>query len=140
MESQNLPIGVKILAGILFLFGVFAFIGSLFMWGEGFLLSFPSGVDYRFPITDILVNAPASIIAAIGLWQGRKFGYIAAQFVAGFYVYGSVEIFVMVFQSPPPYRLEILIPQVAAMIVAVFLVFYLWRQQKLFLLKDIIAE
>jgi len=133
MESQNpLPLGVKILAGILFLFGAFAFIGSLFMWGEGFLFSFPPGADYRFPVTDILVNAPASIIAAIGLWQGRKFGYIIAQFVAGFYVYGSVEIFVMVFQAPPPYQMEILIPQVAAMIVAAFLIFYLWRLQKSF--------
>ncbi len=132
-ESQDqLPIGVKILASVLFLFGLFAFIGSLFMWGEGFLLSFPSGVDYRFPITDILVNAPASIIAAVGLWQGQKFGYIASQFVAGFYVYVSVEIFVMVFQGPPPYALEILIPQVAATIVAVFLVFYLWRLQRSF--------
>jgi hypothetical protein len=37
-----------------------AFFGSLFVWGEGFLFSFPSGVDYRFPATDILVNAPAS--------------------------------------------------------------------------------
>ena len=133
MESQNhLPIGVKILAGILFLFGLFAFIGSLFMWGEGFLFSFPSGVDYRFPITDVLVNAPASIIAAIGLWQGRKFGYVAAQFVAGFYIYASVEIFVMVFQAPPPYPLEILIPQIMAMIVAAFLVFYLWWLQESF--------
>jgi hypothetical protein len=131
MENR-LPIGVKILAGILFLFGLFAFIGSLFMWGKGFLFSFPSGEDYRFPITDILVNAPVSIFAAIGLWQGRKFGYIASQFVAGFYIYGSVEIFVMVFQAPPPYPLEILIPQVAATIVAVFLVIYLWRIQKLF--------
>jgi hypothetical protein len=127
-----LPVGVRILAGVLFLFGLFAFTGSLFMWGKGFLLSFPSGADYRFPITDILVNAPASLIAAIGLWQGRRIGYIAAQFVAGFYIYASIEIFVMVFQGPPPYPLEILVPQVTAMIVAVFLVFYLWRLQKLF--------
>ena len=133
MESQyQLPIAVKILAGVLFLFGLFAFIGSLFMWGEGFLFSFPFGADYRFPITDVLVNAPASIIAAIGLRQGRKFGYIAAQFVAGFYIYASVEIFVMVFQAPPPYPLEILIPQVMAMIVAAFLVFYLWWLQESF--------
>jgi hypothetical protein len=96
------------------------------MWGEGFLLSFPADVDYRFPISDILVNAPASILAAIGLWQGRYYGYIAGQFVAGFYIYASVEIFVMIFQEPPPYRLEILIPQVLAVIVALFLV-SLWK-------------
>ncbi len=133
MKKQNtLPVGVKILSGVLFLFGLFAFFGSLFMWGEGFLLSFPSGADYRFPITDILVNAPASIIAAIGLWRGRRFGYVAAQFVAGFYTYASIEIFVMVFQEPAPYPLEILIPQVLAMIVAAFLVFYLWRLPGMF--------
>jgi hypothetical protein len=100
--------------------------------GKGLPTLLPARRGLSFPITDILVNAPASLIAAIGLWQGRKIGYIAAQFVAGFYIYASVEIFVMVFQEPPPYPLEILIPQVLAMIVAAFLVFYLWRLQKLF--------
>ena len=121
------PSGVSVLAIILFLFCAFAFIGSLFMWGEGFLLSFPPGADYRFPVTDILVNAPASLIAAIGLWKMKQWGYVAAQFVAGFYVYASVEIFVTVIQQGPPYPIEIVIPQVAAVVVAAFLVFYLWR-------------
>jgi hypothetical protein len=102
------------------------------MWGEGFLFSFPSGPDYRFPITDILVNAPACFISAVGLWRGRRFGYITAQFAAGLFVYASVEIFVMVFQEPPPYPLEILIPQIFAVIAAYFLVFYLWRFHNLF--------
>lgn len=127
-----LPVGVKVLAGILFVFSLFAFFGSLFMWGDGFLLSFPPGVDYRFPITDILVNAPACLLSAIGLWNGKRYGYIAAQFTAGFFIYASVEIFVMVFQEPPPYPLEILIPQILAVIVACFLIFYLWRFQNLF--------
>jgi hypothetical protein len=120
------PTGVSILAVVLFLFSAFAFLGSLFMWGEGFLLSFRPGVDYRFPVTDILVNAPASLIAAIGLWKMRQWGYVAAQFVAGFYVYGSVEIFVMVIQHGPPFPIEIVVPQIAAVIVAACLVFYLW--------------
>jgi len=93
------PLGVSSLAVVLFLFGLFAFFGSLFMWGEGFLLSFPPGVDYRFPVTDILVNAPASLLAAIGLWKMKQWGYVATQFVAGFYIYGSVEIFVMTIQK-----------------------------------------
>jgi len=131
-KHSTLPTGVKLLACVLILFGLFAFFGSLFMWGEGFLFSFPPGVDYSFPITDILVNAPACIITAIGLWQGKRYGYIAAQFTAGFFVYASVEIFVMVFQEPPPYSLEILIPQIMAMVMAYFLIFYLWRIQKLF--------
>jgi hypothetical protein len=130
------PPAVRLLAVLLFLFGLFAFFGSLFMWGEGFLLAFPEGVDYRFPVTDILVNAPASILAAVGLWKLRRYGYVASQFVAGFYIYASVEIFVDVAQAGPPYPLAIVLPQVAAVVVAVALVVYLWQVQELFRRKD----
>lgn len=126
------PLPVRILSIVLFLFGLFAFFGSLVMWGEGFLFSFPSGVDYRLPVTDILVNAPASVLAAIGLWGMKHWGYSVSQFVAGFYVYASVEIFVEVIQSGPPYPVEIVIPQVMAVAVAVILVLYLWRIRDLF--------
>jgi hypothetical protein len=128
--GASLP--VKVLSILLFLFGLLAFFGSLFLWGEGFLLQFPPGVDYTFPITDILVNAPASILAAVGLWKLKRWGYVAAQFVAGFYVYASVEIFVDVAQSGPPYPAEIVGPQVLAVLVALGLVFYLWRIQAMF--------
>jgi hypothetical protein len=117
----------RILSVVLFLFGLFAFFGSLFLWGQGFLLAFPEDVDLGYPITDILVNAPASILAAVGLWTMRRWGYAAAYFVAGFYIYASVEIFVHVVQSGPPYAMEIVIPQVLAVVVAVVLVVHLWR-------------
>jgi hypothetical protein len=128
----SIPLPIRILAVVLFLFGLLAFFGSVFLWGEGFILQFPPGVDYAFPITDILVNAPASIVASIGLWKLRRYGYVAAQFVAGFYVYASVEIFVEVIQSGPPYPVEIVAPQVLAVAVAIALVVYLWRVQELF--------
>jgi len=131
-QKPTVPLPIRILAVVLFLFGLFAFFGSVFLWGEGFILQFPPGVDYAFPITDILVNAPASIVASIGLWKLRRYGYVAAQFVAGFYVYASVEIFVEVIQSGPPYPLEIVVPQVLAVAVAIALVVYLWRVQELF--------
>ena len=123
---------IRILAGILLLFGLSAFLGSLFLWGQGFLLSFPKGVDLRYPVADILINAPASLIAALGLWNLKRYGYIAAQFVAGFYMYASVEIFVQVIQGGPPYALEILIPQILAVVVAIPLVLYLWKVQSMF--------
>ena len=132
VEHSRSVLPVRILAVLLLLISLFAFFGSLFMWGEGFLLSFPEGADYRFPVTDILVNAPASMIAAIGLWRMRRYGYVASQFVAGFYIYASVEIFVDVAQAGPPYPVEIIVPQLFAVAVAVMLVVYLWRIQKLF--------
>lgn len=136
-ETQNnTPTFLRVISVLLFLFGVFAFFGSLFMWGEGFLLSFPEGADYTFPITDILVNAPASIIAAIGLWRLKRSGFVAAYFVAGFYIYGSVEIFVHVFQGSLPFAVEILVPQILAVIVAVILIAYLWKEQNLFFRRE----
>lgn len=134
--GNNTPIFLRVLSVLLFLFGLFAFFGSLFMWGEGFLLRFPEGVDYTFPITDILVNAPASMLAAVGLWKLKRYGFVAAYFVAGFYIYASVEIFVRVFQGGPPYALEILLPQILAVIVAVALIIYLWKNQDRFFGSD----
>lgn len=126
-EKTRSPLSVRILAILLFLFGLLAFFGSALLWGEGFILNPPPGVDLGFPVTDILVNAPASIIAAAGLWKMRHWGYIASQFVAGFYVYASVKIFVHVAQDGPPYAPEIVAPQVLAVLVAIALVVYLWR-------------
>ncbi len=135
-ETENkAPIFIRVISPILFLFGLFAFLGSLFMWGSGFILSFPKGVDYAFPVTDILVNAPASIIAAIGLWRLKRYGFMSAYFVSGFYIYASVEIFVHVFQGGPPFAIEILAPQIFAVMVAIALIIYLWKKQELFFLK-----
>jgi hypothetical protein len=126
------PLFINIIAILMFLFGLLAFLGSLFLWGEGFLLDFPEGVNLAFPITDILINGPASIIAAIGLWRMKKWGYPAAQFVAGFYLYASVYIFVEMFQAGPPYAPAIFAPQVLAVLTAIAAMFYSWRIKELF--------
>jgi hypothetical protein len=72
------------------------------------------------------------MIAAIGLWRMRRYGYVASQFVAGFYIYASVEIFVEIIQAGPPYSIEIVVPQIMAVAVAAALVVYLWRIQEMF--------
>ena len=106
----NTPSLVKVLAVLLFIFGLFAFFGSLFLWGEGFILDAPPDVDIAFPVTDILVNTPTCMSAAFGLRKLKRFGYPASQFVAGFFIYASVYIFVEVLQGGTPYPLEIVMP------------------------------
>jgi len=132
MIGDATPRAIKLLAILLLLFGIFAFFGSLFLWGEGFIFSFPEGVDIAFPITDILINAPASFIAAYALWNLKRYAYPASQFVAGFYIYASTYIFVEVIQAGPPYPVEIILPQVLALVVAIGLIIYGWRYQELF--------
>ena len=125
-------IRVRVVAGCIFFFGLIAFFGSLFLWGDGFLLRFAKGVDYRIPLTDFLVNAPASFIAAVGLWRIKRYGYIASQFIAGFYTYAAVEILVEIFQDKRPYSVPIIVVQILALSVATILVLYLWRFRELF--------
>jgi hypothetical protein len=123
---------IRTLAALLFLMAMFACFGSLFLWGRGFILTFPPGTDYAFPVADLLVHTPAGIIAAVGLWRLRFYGYAASLFVAGFYVYASVEIFVHVIQAGPPYPAVIVLPQVIAVAVAVLLVVCLRRVRSVF--------
>ena len=134
MESKNRNgILIKILSVVLFLFGTLAFFGSVFTWGQGFILLFPKNVDYSYPITDILINAPFSIIASIGIWRYKRYGFVLGYFVSGFYIYASVEIFVQVFQKGKPYAIEILIPQILAVIVAFILCIKLWKVKNAFM-------
>ena len=115
--DQSIPLSIRILAVVLVLFGLLAFFGSMFLWGQGSILQAPEDVALAFPITDMVVNAPASVIAAIGLWRLKRFGYWAAYFCAGFYIYASMYIFVEVAQTGPPYAVEILVPQVLSSLI-----------------------
>lgn len=124
-KKEATPLFLKLLSVLLFAFGILALFGSIFLWGEGFILRPLAGVDISLPIADILINAPASILAAVGLWRLRRVGYLASYFVAGFYLYASVFILVDVFVERPPEFWAILIPQVLAVLVALTLLLYL---------------
>lgn len=123
---------LTLLAIILFLFGLLAFFGSLFLWGQGFILAAPPGLNVALPAADILVNAPASILAAVGLWRLRRYGYLAAYFVAGLYLYASVFILIEAFAGRPPDFWAIVVPQALAVLVALVLLLYLPRVRRLF--------
>ncbi len=125
-DVQKPFIWIKILAVLLVLLGLFAGVGSLFLWGQGFLFALPKDVKLASPMADFFINFPTSILAGIGLWRMKKFGYVAAQFVAGFYIYASALIFVDMFQGAIPNTPEIWAPQLLAIVIGMVLVFGLW--------------
>ena len=131
-ENRHRPLPITVLSILLLLFGVFAFVGSVFVWGECFVLQCPPGADLAFPVTDILVNAPASILTAAGLWRLKRYGYLGSYFVAGFYIYASVHIFVGLAQGGSSYPLEIIAPQVLAVLVGIALLVYANRYRERF--------
>ena len=63
------------------------------LWGQGFLFAFPADIPLASPMADFFINFPLSVLAGIGLWRMRQYGYVAAQIVAGFYIYASMLIF-----------------------------------------------
>ena len=65
-EEQKPSIWIKILAGLLILLGLFAGAGSLFLWGQGFLFTFPKDVKLASPMADFFINFPVSILAGLG--------------------------------------------------------------------------
>ena len=77
-------------------------------------------------MADFFINFPVTVLAGFGLWRMRHYGYIAAQFAAGFYLYASVLIFVEMFQGNLPLSPEIWGPQTLAVGIALVLVFALW--------------
>lgn len=66
------------------------------------------------------------------MWKLKRYGYIASQVCAGFYLYASVMIFTQIAQGDLPSSVEIIVPQALAVLVAVALIFYLWRIEALF--------
>jgi hypothetical protein len=125
--KHSAPLMVKVLAVILMLMGLFAGAGSLFLWGQGFLFAFPKDIPLAGPVADFFINFPASFLAGFWLWRMRRKGLWAAQFVAGFYLYASVMIFVEMAQGRLPAEAVIWLPQAFAVAVALVLIFYLWR-------------
>ena len=129
MGKSNVEI--KILGLVFFLFGIFAIAGSVFLWGEGIYFAFPGDVDLALPSADIFVNGPASILAGLGLWRMKKWGFAIAWFTAGIYLYASVEVLVWALQEGN-LSSAIVIPQALAVIAALTLMFTSWKKRDQF--------
>ena len=121
----------KILGILLIVFGIFAIIGSVFLWGEGLYFNFPEDIDLALPSADIFINGPASILAGLGLWKNRKWGFAMAWFTAGIYLYASVEVFVWAVQEGN-LTPEIVIPQALAVVAAVIVMYATWKKRDQF--------
>ncbi|MHA2298693.1 MAG: hypothetical protein ACXAEU_07405 [Candidatus Hodarchaeales archaeon] len=130
--TTNIAKPAKILAVSLFTTGIFAAVGSLYTWGDGFLFTAPLGTDLSIFIADLVIAAPASLLAAAGYWRLRRWGVLAGLFVTGTYIYGSISVYVMVLQAGPPYDLTLVIPPVFGIGLSLALIYWTWKNLELF--------
>ena len=126
----------NILSLMLLLTGIFAIIGGLYTWGEGFIFNAPTGTDLRIFIADILIAGPFSILASLGLWKCKLWGLLFSWFVSGVYLYGSVAVYVMIFQNGSPYPFELILPPLAGTCLSFVLIFWTKSHIKQFISQN----
>lgn len=118
----------KIFGLSFFLTGIFAFIGSIYTWGNGFLFTTPNGTDVSVYIADFLITFPLSILAGIGIWNNKHWGLYLGWITSGVYIYGSILVYAMVFQQGTPYALHLMIPPIFG--ISISIGYIVWSRKK----------
>jgi hypothetical protein len=129
---------INILAFLILTTGIFAIFGGLYMWGKGSIFSAPENTDLKLFITDIIITGPISILSSIGLWEKKIWGLFTSWLISGIYIYGSFFVYVMVIQNGPPYPLDLTIPPIFGIFIALYVVMLTKKYLNDFLKIDII--
>ena len=113
----------KLFALLFFSTGIFAIVGSIFTWGEGWLFIQPHKCNTLLPWADLILTAPLSLTAAYGIWARKKWWRVIGSMTCGVYLFGSVLVYLQIFWEYEPFTLQLLIPPVFGLgIVCAFLV------------------
>jgi hypothetical protein len=120
-KSQSI---YSIYAWLFFLTGVFAIVGSLFSWGNGWLFSNFKLSTGLIPLSDLIITGPISIATAFGLWHKKDWGMYIGLVTSGIYIFGSVQVFVSLLWNGSPYPIQLIIPPIAGLSIAISFVFY----------------
>lgn len=92
-----------------------------------------AATTYGFMIGDIIWSAPLLLLAAIGLWHQRFWGWTAAQMVNILWVYSMTLVWIRDSYSSISPGAMIFLPFTVA---AVWATYYLWKHRELFLVAD----
>ncbi len=109
----------SVFAWLFFTTGLFAIVGSLFCWGEGWLFNQFNLSNGLIPLADLILTTPLSLIAAYGLWFKKVWGVYIGLLTSGIYIFGSVLVFITVIWKGSPYPVQLIIPPVAGLLIAI---------------------
>ena len=118
----------KILSFSLYATGIFALLGALYTWGDGFLFSASPETDISIFLADLLITAPISFVAGYGIGNQKKWGILAGWMIAGIYIYGSMLVYISVLQQNPPYPVDLIIPPIFGMVLSLGILIWSWRK------------
>jgi len=109
--------------------GIFALVGALFSWGRGWLFSQTDLSDVLIPMADLVLTGPLSLVAAYGLWRNRVWGIHLGLVTAGTYMLGSVLVFISLIWLGRPYPMQLVVPPIFGLGIAVFYIFWVIKER-----------
>lgn len=115
-EKNELKKDLDVFALFFLLTGIFAIVGSLFTWGDGWLFSQSDLLKSLIPLADLIVTGPISIISAFGIWNQKRWGIYLAMMCSGIYIFGSALVYIMLVWKGSPYPPELFIPPLFGMV------------------------
>lgn len=111
--------------------GVFALVGALYTWGEGWLFAQQDLLLVMLPWADLLLTAPCSILAGYGIWKRKRWSLPLGTMTCGMYLLGSALVYIAVLWQGPPYPPRLLLPPVFGIGFAAGYLAWIWKNPDL---------
>jgi len=131
MFSKYKLISYRIFSLLFFTTGLFAFVGSLFCWGEGWLFEQTNLLNIILPLADLILTAPLSILTAYGIASQKYWGIYLGIFTSGIYSLGSILVFILVIWNGSPYPLQLIIPPIFGLSISILYVIWVLKNYKI---------
>jgi len=109
---------MRLFAFLFLLTGIFAIAGSLFCWGKGWLFAQTDLQTVMIPMADLLLTGPLSLLTSSLLFLKKSSGILLGLITSGTYLLGSVLVFIIIFWNGLPYPVELVIPSVSGLVIA----------------------
>ena len=131
MFSKSNNILSKLFSILFFTTGVFALVGSLFCWGDGWLFEQTNLQRIILPLADLILTAPLSLLTAYGIASKKYWGIYFGIFTAGIYSLGSLLVFISVFWNGYPYPIQLIIPPIFGLSITILYLIWVLKNYKI---------
>jgi hypothetical protein len=115
--------------------GVFAIVGALYTWGNGPIYLQKDLLTVLIPWADLLITGPLSLLAAIGVWRRKSWGFLLGLMACGMYLFGSALVYVSLLWNGAPFPIELVFPPVVGIVFGIFFPIWVLRNPRVFNLQ-----
>lgn len=101
-----------------FLVGIFALMGSLYTWGEGWIMSNLDANMNPLIIADLLLTGPFLLMTSLALYRQKSWAIQMGMVSVGILLLGSLVVYIDLWLDGPPYLLHWALPPLLGLLLA----------------------